>query len=330
MISETEFIEKYELEKPILKMWGQFVKDTIDAELIAIYGSTEAFTNKVKISTSPRVKANQSILAKAFYRKHYRNPYTEITDKVGIRYVYLLESEIADVEKIIQTLDNQWRWFHDRDFYKEREKYPLVFDYQSSQFIVRNIKKFEYNGFEIPKNTPCEIQIRTLLQHAYAELSHDTVYKPRLTSNINSSILRLFSRSMAHIETTDCLFLEVVKEMEKIQGKKNQFIVELSKLFSTKVLNQVPDLELNLSFVESYWNEDQLAAIPAIMDFFESNENLYDLIKRKIAKNLIYSQPVILLIFYMLFNQKAFLIHHWPYSQDYLSEISISAGVNID
>ena len=34
-----------------------------------------------------------------------------------------------------------------------------------------------YNGHTIEKDTPCEIQIRTLEQHAYAELSHDYVYK---------------------------------------------------------------------------------------------------------------------------------------------------------
>nr|WP_249804714.1 MULTISPECIES: hypothetical protein [unclassified Bradyrhizobium] len=57
-------------------------------------------------------------------------------------------------------------------------KTPYEFRYQSVHYIVRSRGDQKLDGQNITAGTPCEVQIRTLLQHAHSELTHDTIYKP--------------------------------------------------------------------------------------------------------------------------------------------------------
>lgn len=53
---------------------------------------------------------------------------------------------------------------------KIRLKHPEVFSYQSDHFILMPCE-----GYDSPKDInvlTCEVQVRTLLQHAYSEVSH--------------------------------------------------------------------------------------------------------------------------------------------------------------
>ena len=53
----------------------------------------------------------------------------------------------------------------------------------------------------------CEIQIRTLLQHAFAEVSHDSTYKGPYKND--KGILRHLAKSMALMEATDDYFCNI-------------------------------------------------------------------------------------------------------------------------
>src|SRR3546814_10997244 len=61
--------------------------------------------------------------------------------------------------------------------------------------------------------TPCEVQLRTLLQHAHSQLTHDTIYKPKTIASSHTK--RFVARSMALIETVDDFFVQVMIEIEK-------------------------------------------------------------------------------------------------------------------
>ena len=61
-----------------------------------------------------------------------------------------------------------WEWSKDVDYEELKREHPEIFDYQSIHYIVRNSEQFIYSGIVIQKGIPCEIQIRTLEQHAYA------------------------------------------------------------------------------------------------------------------------------------------------------------------
>ena len=167
------FLKRYEEEKPMFKAWGNYVQKYIYNELKK---DSKDISKIIKIECGPRIKDNNSIIAKAFLRKNYENAYEEITDKVGIRFVVMVNKQIHIIRKIIESSDI-WYYSKDQDYEEAIEKHPDIFSYESVHYIVRNRHDIEDNGVLIKEGTPCEVQIRTLQQHAYAELSHDYIYK---------------------------------------------------------------------------------------------------------------------------------------------------------
>lgn len=93
-MNQSEFLDRYEIEKPILHAWGEYINNSVTQELLSCGIDLSEF---LKIPVNVRIKDNTSIIAKAFLRKekHYSNPYEQITDKVVIRFVVLELSEIA-------------------------------------------------------------------------------------------------------------------------------------------------------------------------------------------------------------------------------------------
>ena len=100
-----------------------------------------------------------------------------------------------------------------RDFELERDLRPYEFDYQSLHYVVRSTLPFEFGGQQIPADIPCEVQIRTLLQHAYSELTHDTIYKPN--ARATPPLKRTAAKSMALIEATSDYFSSLNRTIQQ-------------------------------------------------------------------------------------------------------------------
>ncbi len=186
--------------QPVLDAWGRRVVAEIQAALLLEMG--ERFPTFLKIPVDVRLKSESSALGKVA-RKGYTDPFRQMTDLVGTRFVVLFRTDIEVVSRIIEG-STLWTASRDRDYEAEIEKAPYHFDYQSVHYVVRANGDLECDGTPVPEGTPCEIQIRTLLQHAYAEIVHDSIYKP--TDEAPPIAKRYVARSMALMETTDDLF----------------------------------------------------------------------------------------------------------------------------
>jgi len=317
-MTEAEYREKYENDKEFLYAWGQFVTQTIFDELKKVGIDPDKL---LKIISSPRVKDTDSIIAKAFYRrKDYKDPYNDITDKVGTRFVALLDE---DIKKICSIIDSVGLWIasKDRDYEKERSDEPLSFNYQSMHYVVSSKKDESYNGVIIPAGTPCEIQVRTLLQHAYSELTHDRVYKSDFDPS--AEIKRTVARSMAFLETTDEYFQDVSDGMMKLP------VFQLYELLKDKLLSSIGDCpevtKVNIYILEAY--------LPLINSGHFSDLKIFDefdlAVKHNKDKLFLNSQPIIYFIYYMCMHRKNELIHDWPYTKEDLRPYCIQLGVSL-
>lgn len=322
-MNQKEFREKYEAEKHIYEAWGEYINTQILSGLSKCV-NTDIF---IKIKPEPRVKDTNSIIAKAFLRgKNYENPYHDIEDKVGLRYVVLLVSDISIISDIITNCAD-WTHSKDRDFQLEREKNPTTFEYQSVHFVVKNIKEIVYNkngnSIKIPENTPCEVQIRTLLQHAYSELTHDTIYKPRIKAT--PDVYRKVARSMALIETTDTVFEEVNNMFHAIEEKLNNFISEIDSIYSTIAK---PDNEKNISNLVYDAYRDIISHIDAneIAEYVSKNPVIKSIIKDRYSENLLYRQSLIIFIFYLICTQRFIVKNLWPLTESELEPIFNDLG----
>ncbi|WP_459202011.1 GTP pyrophosphokinase [Methanococcus sp. CF] len=328
-MDEKQFIEKYCKEMPIFKAWGMYVKKEICNKIKDMPNSE----NFLKINCEPRLKEIKSIVDKAFNRnKNYKDPYAQIEDKVGVRFVVLLGSDIRKIENIIKSIDI-WDYSKDKDFDDERIHKPNVFDYQSVHYVVKNKEPITYEECQIPVDTPCEIQIRTLMQHSYSEVTHDKLYKK---NHPNSKLYRNVAKCMALIEVVDDLYMEVdelVSQKEAYyRGFLDKLLPEYIKLLNSdnsKFYEENYSEKLNLLILEEL---DELISELDVNNVINSIEGRYErYINRSYSENKLYRQPVVLLIYHLLNDRttKHALKKLWPMTERQLKCFSDDLGISL-
>ena len=98
-----------------------------------------------------------------------------ITDLAGVRVITYFPS---DVDKIVPLIEKEFKVDPKHSVDKRLRLDPAIFGYASVHFVV----EFRPELLKLPeyarlKTMKCEIQVRTILQHAWAEIEHDVVYK---------------------------------------------------------------------------------------------------------------------------------------------------------
>lgn len=123
------------------------------------------------LSINYRLKDKTSFLEK-IERKNYERPFEQIEDICGIRIICYYQSDVNMISDIIRK---------ELDVLESQDKEDLLnsdqFGYRSTHFIV----KIKSNWLEAPnyrglENLKAEIQVRTILMHAWAEIEHKLAY----------------------------------------------------------------------------------------------------------------------------------------------------------
>lgn len=326
-MNETELVAKFKAEIPILSALGAYVTEVVLKNLESAI-SPRLLEDFLKIPPKPRVKSVGSLVDKALYReKSYTDSYAEITDKVGVRFVVLLTSEIKIVEAVI-TSCGDWSADKDKDYEEERRKDPLVFTYQSVHYVVVSKRVIEYDGVPIPVGTPCEIQVRTLLQHAYSELSHEWIYKPKIAAE--PMVKRTVAKSMALIEITDGFFEEVVERLG-VEGKVVQdAFVNLSRLYG-KITGTAPGTgKSNLLVLDALRERISGDFLEKVREFLRVKPFVPGRIAERAEFQYLFRQPVILLAYFMVFQNPGEAKRLWPLTPNELRPIFDDLGTNFD
>ena len=329
MLNEAELKGIYEARIPILKAIGNWVSGIINTELEKKLGSIDAVDIFLKIPPLPRVKTIDSFLEKALHRKQKENPMEEITDQVGIRYVVLLQKDVSLIGEIIKSQDC-WECRQDRDFEQERLKKPDFFSYQSDHYIVFNKEALNVGGIQVPPNIPCEIQVRTLLQHAYAEMSHDTVYKPSISipDDDSKQVRRALAKGSALIETTDDVFEEIDRYLKEYSRSVNALFEKASALYKklTSVDSNKTTL-LGMTITDAY-KEELNEIAPDEIDKICDKESLSSVLRRKRDNEVLYRDSAILIIYCLIEKKPNNTPKKWPIDQKYLKVLYTDMGKN--
>lgn len=123
---------------------------------------------------SGRAKDPKSVRNKLL-EKSYDNPSSQLTDSIGIRIIVYYGSEVDRVaEHIRPKLDIDEK----RSVDKRRDLSQSEFGYRSVH-IIAQLKPSEYrDSRHLPlKAQVLEIQIRSVLDHAWAAIEHEIIYK---------------------------------------------------------------------------------------------------------------------------------------------------------
>lgn len=168
-----------------------------------------------------RVKLKDS-LAKKLIRKNYKySSLTEITDIIGFRIVTYFEDDIDTIENIISTEFD----IDKKNSVDKRNLEVDKFGYRSAHFVASlNKDRLRLTEYEKYKGLKFEIQIRSILQHSWAEIEHDIGYKG--ASEIPKTAKRTFYRVAALLEQADIEFTKLRKEISDYEDIVEQKITD--------------------------------------------------------------------------------------------------------
>ena len=327
-MNEQDILERWQADKPLYQAWAKFIAHEIETRLLPAIAPTplEYF---LKIPVEPRLKTDTSLIDKALYRqKSYENPYDDITDKVGMRYVVLLTTHIDTFCSIIESAECHgfWNWSKDKDYEEERRAKPLEFSYQSVHYILRSKAGLKIEGKDFPEGLPCEVQIRTLLQHAHSELTHDTLYKPKTTAK--PSVKRTVAKSMALIEATDEFFTQAMEDLASASEPQQRLLNYLSEAYRRGTGLEPGQERSNQLVIDSLIEllpQDQ--NVSAEIDaFFAAKNYIFERIKEQQGARHLFSQPTVLLAYFLADQKPSQTKEHWPIQSDDLSKIFSDLG----
>jgi putative GTP pyrophosphokinase len=173
------------------------------------------------LSINGRTKTLEGALEK-IQRKKYRDPKKQLTDLSGIRVITYLESQVSEISSTIQKLfevDDQNSLDRSQVLGSDR------MGYRSAHFVCCLGKSREgLPEYDTLCDLKFEIQVRTVLQHAWAELAHDRSFKfgPGLPTHIQRK-LNLYS---GMLEIVDAAFDNIATEIDEYAASINKKSLE--------------------------------------------------------------------------------------------------------
>lgn len=184
---------------------------------------------------SSRAKTLESFCEK-ISRKNYKNPFDEVTDFSGVRVVYLYSTNRKNIEEIIE---------HEFEVIEKVDKVLIdedKFGYGAFHFLVKLKDNQSGARYDELKNKTCEIQVRTILQDAWALIAHHLSYKQE--SDVPKELKRKLNALSGLFETADDQF-ENIKNVRLQYQSDIQAALSSGKGFANEE-------EANIDALEAY------------------------------------------------------------------------------
>lgn len=217
MDSDTqEHIERYKnlysVYKDFAKLTESLLKSLLEGAQIKVHftesraKSIESFENKI---TRPE--------------KNYADPLNEMPDLAGIRVVLYY---IDDVLKVGELIKSQFEVVEEVTEHQQDRYSPDRFGYLSLHYVVL-LNKIRSDLPELRRfgGLRAEIQIRTVLQHAWAAVSHVLQYKKE--SDVPADLQRRLSRLAGLFELADEEFIGIRDKHSEVVESTAQAVKEM-------------------------------------------------------------------------------------------------------
>lgn len=294
--------DAFEAERPLLQ---EFV-DLVVSELKgAILGAG------IYAAVTGRVKEVDSFTVKALVGHRYRDPLHEIGDKAGVRVVVPYLRDVEKIEQLVRKLFVVIKKEQKLDALGYNENGYLGLHLDVRLHDEQTAADAKFSGLRL------EIQVRTIAQGAWAEVTHDHLYKP--PADLPDDLKRRIYRLVGLVELFDSEVERFLEEAQATPGFNEAFVTgPLSGVLMQRfAVMQKPDrrlcLLLSAALVPLYGEEiDQiLGRIEGWVD--DHVDRLRQLFSQaRVSSSPLMSQPEIFLILERLENDRAHLVEAWP------------------
>lgn len=244
-MERASFDAQYAEAEPKYKALGAYLQ----AELKQILEKAEVSCLEVQF----RVKKADSAYKKVG-EKEINEPFVQMEDWCALRIICYYEDDIARISKLLN------------ERLAIRKKYDVAnrlgqneVGYRSTHFIL-TIKPDQALGeYESLQDVIAEVQVRTILMHAWAEIEHKLQYKSGQA--VPSEFRRKLALLSAKFEETDQQFVDIrkgltayreaLKKLETVDGFRDSemnldIILAFSKVAFPDVRYDATGIELNL------------------------------------------------------------------------------------
>ena len=191
-MSHEELLEHYDRELPQLRARGEQLREALTTWL--------ADETDLKIhSVTLRLKSRASLAGKLARPDRSYVDLADVTDLVGLRVITYFEDTVDRVGQLVEA------------------RLPVDFTHSVDKRSRRDAEAFGYRSLHYVcrlADSPvrCEIQVRTVLEHAWAEIEHDLGYKSR--EALPAAGQRRLSRLAGLLELADQEFVAIRRELD--------------------------------------------------------------------------------------------------------------------
>ena len=189
-LHNQSILEEYRRDLPLFKEAEATVTDTIRSFL--------SNAGLIVAAVESRVKTVGSLAGKLELKGYKYSSLSDITDILGVRVITFY---IDDVDKVAGAIERLFEVDWENSVDKRKLHEIDSFGYLSLHYVCR-----------IPDSAyRFEVQIRTILQHAWANMNHDTGYKSGV--EVPREYLRNLNRLAGMLELVDEQFSNIRMEL---------------------------------------------------------------------------------------------------------------------
>jgi ppGpp synthetase/RelA/SpoT-type nucleotidyltranferase len=188
-------LAEFDRVTPALRARAAALRDEVAAALAGIPG--------LKVhSVTARLKDRDSLAKKLARPDKSYAALWDVTDLVGLRIVtYFAE----DVDRVATLIEGRFAVALEHSVDKRKRHDPTAFGYRSLHYVCRF-------GGELPEAAAFEIQVRTVLEDAWAEIEHDLGYKS--ADAVPAPVRRRLHRIASLLELADQEFDAIRSTLE--------------------------------------------------------------------------------------------------------------------
>ena len=183
----TQYDERFAEHGRFAERLAGLLRHLVDAAEIKIH------------SVTYRVKERESFAQKLTAGERLYTSIEDITDISGVRVITYFPD---DVDQVSDLVAQEFEVDEEKSVDKRTLIDPERFGYMSVHYVVKfspaRLALPEYTAF---RDLSAEVQVRSILQHAWAEIEHDLGYKSKQA--VPTHIRRDFARVSAFLETAD-------------------------------------------------------------------------------------------------------------------------------
>lgn len=211
MVHDIDAVEKYTLLRPNYVAFTERIRSLIEELLQVNNIKAHLIEGRAKTVDSFREKIRRP-------GKHYTEPLDELSDLSGIRVIV---NYLEDVEKVAKIISTEFEIVKFENSHLASEYSPDKFGYISHHSIVTLTKnRGKLPEWRIYKKLRSEIQIRTVLQHSWAVVSHALQYKHE--SDVPKPLRRKLYRLAGLFELADEEFTSIRTQTELLRNEANK------------------------------------------------------------------------------------------------------------